>query len=127
MEERSPFGFEDLAVYRKARELRGKAYALAGRLPDCEKYGLAQQLRRAAVSVTNNIAEGHGRYSWQDNTKFCRTSRGSVCEIVDDLNTSEDRNYADKPSLDEIRKVAAETMKLLNGYITYLQKQKTGD
>jgi hypothetical protein len=63
--------FTDLEVWKAARELRTAIYGLARRLPDFEKYGLAAQLRRAAASVTANIAEGYGRYSYQENAQFC--------------------------------------------------------
>ena len=74
---RSPFGFEDLDVYRSARALQKELYKLAREMPVEERFALAVQLRKAAVSVTNNIAEGHGRYNWQDSTTFCRNARGS--------------------------------------------------
>ena len=54
--------FEDLEVYQVAREFRKAIYRVARRLPDIEKFRLASQVRRAAVSLTNNVAEGHGRY-----------------------------------------------------------------
>ena len=58
--------FEDLEVYKKARKFRKQMYAVARKLPDFEKYELGRQIRRAAVSLTNNIAEGHGRYHYLD-------------------------------------------------------------
>ena len=54
--------FEDLEVYKAAREFRKAMYALNRRLPDFEKYELGSQIRRASVSLTNNMAEGHGRF-----------------------------------------------------------------
>ena len=53
--------FEDLEVYKVAREFRKAMYAVTRRLPDLEKYELGRQIRRASVSLTNNMAEGHGR------------------------------------------------------------------
>jgi len=79
-------GFEELEVYRAARELRKKMYGVARRLPGIEKYGLASQMRRAAVSLTNNIAEGHGRYHDLDNIRFLLQSGGSLVELLGDLN-----------------------------------------
>ena len=61
--------FENLEVYKTAREFRKKMYAVAQKLPDTEKFGLVSQIRRAAVSLTNNIAEGHGRYHYLDQIK----------------------------------------------------------
>jgi len=57
--------FKDLEVWKVARELRTAVYSVARLVPDSEKYGLAARLRRAATSVTANIAEGYGRYSYQ--------------------------------------------------------------
>src|SRR5467141_345137 len=77
--------FEDLEVYKAAREFRKKMYGVARRLPDFEKFGLASQIRRAAVSLTNNMAEGHGRYHFLDELKFLLQARGSLEELIDDL------------------------------------------
>src|SRR5438876_258521 len=61
--------FEDLEVYQVAREFRKAMYAVSRRLPDFERFELASQIRRAAVSLTNNIAEGHGRFHYPDQIK----------------------------------------------------------
>ncbi len=85
--------FKDLEVWKTARELRREIYALARILPDFEKYGLAGQLRRAATSVTANIAEGYDRFSYQENIQFCRQARGSLYELADHLTTCVDERY----------------------------------
>src|SRR6478736_1122476 len=85
--------FEDLDVYKKAREFRKRMYAAARKLPDFEKYELGRQIRRAAVSLTSNIAEGHGRYHYLDEIKFQLQSRGSLAELLDDLNVCQDEDY----------------------------------
>src|SRR5262245_8562044 len=87
------YGIDDFELYRLARDFRIKVYKLAKELPVDEKYILASQMRRAALSVSNNVAEGHGRWFYQDNARFCRFARGSVEEIIDDLNTCLDENY----------------------------------
>ena len=68
-------------------------YRIATRLPDVEKFGLASQIRRAAVSLTNNVAEGHGRYHYLDQIKFTLQARGSLEELIDDLNVCADEEY----------------------------------
>ena len=78
--------FEDLEVYQVAREFRKAMYRVAKRLPQEEKFGLTSQIRRAAVSLTNNIAEGHGRFHFLEQIKFMLQSRGSLEELLDDLN-----------------------------------------
>src|SRR5438309_7668213 len=85
--------FEDLEVYQVAREFRKAMYRIAKRLPDIEQFGLVSQVRRAALSLTNNIAEGHGRYHYLEQIKFTLQSRGSLEELIDDLNVCADEEY----------------------------------
>jgi four helix bundle protein len=124
--EGSAFGFEDLDVYQAARRLRNRFYKLAQQLPGEERFALASQMRRAAVSLTNNIAEGHGRFHWQDNSRFCRQARGSLCELVDDVSVCMDMRYASPEALDDLKTDAADVLRLLNGYIRYLQNRRRG-
>jgi four helix bundle protein len=123
----SPFGFEDLEVNKEARKFRTRIYKLAKLLPPEEKFQLRPQMTDAAISLTNNIAEGHGRFNWQDNTKFCRNSRGSLCELVDDITACMDEGYAKEEHLLDLKGHAVRVLKLLNGYIAYLQKKKCGE
>jgi four helix bundle protein len=123
-EESSPYGFEDLEVYQVGCLFRRRIYKLAKMLPPEEKFDLARQMRRAAVSLTNNIAEGYGRHHWQENSQFCRQSRGSLLELVDDINICVDEKYADTKLLEELKKDAKDVLRLLNGYIAYLQRKK---
>ena len=116
--------FEELEVYKAARDYRRKMYKLAKKLPPEEKYNLAGQMRRAALSLTNNIAEGHGRYHFQENIQFCRVSRGSLMELIDDLNTCIDEKYFPLDYLEELKEEGYRINKMLNGYIAYLQKRK---
>ena len=118
------FGFESLEAYKAARAFRNRIYDLIKLLPGEEKYALGVQMRKAAVSLTNNIAEGHGRYNWQDSTRFCRIARGSLAELADDLNTCLDLQYAEEAYLRGLKREGVRVMKLLNGYIAYLQEQQ---
>jgi len=122
--ETESFGFEDLEVYQVARAFRKRVYKLIALLPVEERFALGQQMRRSAASITSNIAEGHGRYNWQDNTRFCRLARGSLCETVDQINTCIDQQYAKPEHLENLKSEAIRVQKLINGYIRYLQKQK---
>ena len=85
--------FEDLKVYQVAREYRKAMDRVARRLPDTEKYGLVSQVRRAALSWPNNLAEGYGRYDYLDQIKFTLQSGGSLEELIDDLNVCEDEQW----------------------------------
>jgi four helix bundle protein len=100
-------------------------YAVAQKLPDFEKYELGRQIRRAAVSLTNNIAEGHGRYHYPDEIKFQIQSRGSLAELVDDLNVCQDEDYLPAVEIAELKERAKEVQRLLNGYIRFLRARKT--
>ena len=119
--------FEDLEVYRAAREFRRKIYKLIGSLPTEEKYSLREQMRRAAISLTNNIAEGYGRYHYKENIQFCRQARGSLCELVDDLNICNDEGYFSEDMIAQHKSEASHVHKLLNGYIAYLRRRKEND
>ncbi len=120
----SPFGFEDLDVYQVASRFRRRTYRLARALPPEERFALAQQMRRAAVSVTSNIAEGHGRHHWQENAQFSRQSRGSLMELVDAINVCREQKYISQDDWQQARQEAVDVLRLLNGYIAYLLKQK---
>ncbi len=114
--------FRDLKCWQKGRELRKALYIVANNLPDKEKYSLASQIRRAAVSITANIAEGYGRYHYKENIQFCRHSRASIYESEDHLITCLDEKYIDEEMYKELIKLVVETRKILDGYIRYLEK-----
>ena len=116
--------FEDLEVYQVARNFRKTMYAVARRLPDIEKFGLASQVRRAALSLTNNIAEGHGRYHYLDQIRFTLQSRGSLEELIDDLNTCEDEQYLPEKEIASLKQEGWRVRQLIDGYIRYLRQQK---
>lgn len=116
---------EKLEVYSVAREYRKKIYKLTHKLPKEEQYNLISQMRRAAVSLTNNIAEGHGRYHYQENIQFLRQSRGSLEELLDDLNICVDENYTDKEHIESLKQEGLILLKKINGYIKYLKNQKS--
>lgn len=118
--------FEDLDTYKVAGEFRKAMYSVTRRLPDFEKFDLASQIRRASVSLTNNIPEGHGRYHFPDQIRFMLQSRGSLEELMDDLNVCEDENYLTKPEVAKLKDQAWGVHKLLNGYIRYLRSRKPG-
>jgi len=119
--------FEDLEVYQVAREFRKAMYRVAKRLPQEEKFGLTSQVRRAGVSLTNNIAEGHGRFHFLEQIKFMLQSRGSLEELLDDLNICEDEAYLPIPEMEPLRQEGWRVHKLINGYIRFLRRRASGD
>src|SRR6266513_6428740 len=116
--------FEDLEVYQVAREFRKKSYAVTRQLPEFEKFELASQIRRAAISLTNNMAEGHGRYHFADQVKFFLASRGSLQELIDDLNTCEDEQYVEAVKIGNLKGEGWHVLSLLNGYLRYVRNRK---
>ena len=118
--------FEDLEVYKAAREFRKAMYAVSRRLPDFEKFGLASRIRRASVSLTNNIAEGHGRFHYLDQIKFMLQARGSLQELVDDLNVVPDERYLPPTEVAPLKDEGWKAITLLNGYLRWLRERKTG-
>src|SRR5712671_2946196 len=119
--------FEDLEAYKAAREFRKSMYAVTRRLPNFEKFELASQIWRASVSLTNNIAEGHGRWYYLDHIKFLLQARGSLEELIDDLNVCQDENYLAEQELIELKQQGNHVKKLINGYLRYLRDQKAGN
>lgn len=87
------FNFEKLDVYQRALEFTDEVYRITRKFPKEEQFGLTSQLRRAAVSIVANIAEGSGRYHKRDYAQFVRMSRGSVYECVALLQISMRQNY----------------------------------
>ena len=118
--------FEDLEVYRQAREFRIAMYAVTRRLPTHEKFELASQICRAAVSLTNNIAEGHGRHHFLDQIKFQLQTRGSLTELMDELNICSDEKYLPPDEVAILKRQATAVHQLINGYIRYLRERKSG-
>ena len=119
------YSFEELEVYKLAREFSCMIGQLIKMLPDeDERYNLKSQMRRAKLSVTNNIAEGFGRYHYQENIQFCRQSRGSICELIDDLNECYANGYIDQNYYDQLKNSAYHLIKVLNGYIASIKRQK---
>ena len=116
--------FEDLFVYQKAREFSRKIAKLIKELPESEKFKLKDQMTRARRSITNNIAEGYGRFHYQENIQYCRQSRGSICEVVDDLIECFEENYIDENKCRSLKDEGYSLMKILNKYIAYLQRAK---
>jgi four helix bundle protein len=105
--------FRDLTVWRKAHELVLAIYRLTESLPEREKFGLSHQMRRAAVSVPANIAEGFGKRSQAEKARFLNIAEGSLEECRYYLILAQDLGYGETDSL---MAALEETSRLLNGY-----------
>ena len=116
--------FEELDCWKACREVRRFIYKLVKKFPREELYGLVQDMRRAARSTTHNIAEGFGRFYYQENIQFCRHSRGSLHELIDQLITSLDEGCIAPEEYEKGRSLIAKALALLlNGYINYLSSK----
>jgi four helix bundle protein len=116
--------FEDLDCWKACRELRLFVTKTVKEYPKDEKYRIVDDMLRAARSTTHNIAEGFGRFHFQENIQFCRQSRGSLHELRDQIICSFDEGFINKEEYDHASKLIHKAMALLNGYINYLNKTK---
>lgn len=120
-------GLNRLQVYENAQELANLVYKkVLPELPAEEKFGLSNQIRRAAASIPANIAEGYGRYYYQESIRFCYISRGSLMELSSHIDLAGSQCFIS----DEITSLLKEKMdlllKLIHGYVKYLKESKRG-
>jgi four helix bundle protein len=115
--------FEELEVWNKAMDLVDKIYDLIEIFPKDERYGLTDDLRRAVISIPNNIAEGKGMYSQKHFLEHLYRSRGLLYETVTCLLTAERRKYITKEQRTRATDSAFEVQSKLAGLIHYLEKQ----
>jgi len=107
----------DLQVWQEARKLATLVYKQTANLPQHEKYGLADQMRRAVVSVPSNIAEGFGRASAKEKNQFYHVARGSLAELETQFYIAFDVHYINEDTLNELLEQASLTHRLLQGLI----------
>ena len=115
--------YRDLIVWQKARELVKKVYEGSESFPRNEVFGLTQQMRRAAVSVPSNIAEGYGRGSRPEYIRFLHIARGSLYEIETQLLLAEDLGYLSGDVSRSLQHAAESVSKLLYRLLASLRKQ----
>ena len=112
---------KDLAVWKESIKLVKEVYLLLKDFPSYEQFGICSQMRRAAVSVPSNIAEGAGRNSDKELVRFCYIAQGSLSELETQLIISAELGYI--KSNNEIFKQLSIVRKILSGYITYLNNK----
>ncbi|WP_200801960.1 four helix bundle protein [Mucilaginibacter sp. OK098] len=115
--------FTDLEVWKKARILRNNITVLVKTFPNEEKFRLTDQIIRSSRSIGNNIAEGHGRFHYNDASRFLINARGSAAETIDHLIIASDNQFIDEQTVETLKQDCEECMRMINGYITYLKKQ----
>ncbi len=122
-EKRKRHSFENVKAWQTARQFRIKIYQTTKQFPKHELYCLTNQIRRAAISIHSNIAEGYGRFSFKENIQFCRTARASLNEVLDQLYVALDEKYIEKNIFDKLYNEGRNVEYNINGYIGFLKKQ----
>ena len=121
-------GLNRLQVYQSAQYLARLVYQLVlPGLPSEEKFGLASQIRRGAASIPANVAEGYGRYYYQESIRFCYVARGSLMELSSHIDLAFSQGYISDDTQSLLGEKMAELLKLIHGYINYLKKSKRGN
>jgi len=115
--------FEELIIWQEARKFANNIYNLTKKYPQEEMYSLTSQMRRAAVSVMSNIAEGFDRRTTKEFISFLIIARASVSEVQNDLYISLDLDYINNEDFKIYYNHAQKIAKLINGLITYLKSQ----
>ncbi len=109
------FSFEKLNVWQKSRALSVMIYGVTKKYPPDEKFGLTSQMRRSAISIASNIAEGTGRHSPKDKARFTEIAYGSTLELLNQTILSNDLEYLNNTDLEIIRKQLSEITAMLDG------------
>ncbi len=119
--------FTDLDAWKINHRLVLEIYRVTKTFPKEERFGVVDQLRRAASSVTANIAEGWGRFHYSDRIKFYHQARGSNCEVQDFLILSRDLEYLDLEKYQKLTQLAIEGSKVVNGLIRSVESLNNRD
>lgn len=113
--------YRDLSAWQKAMILAEKVYAATEKFPQREMYGLTAQIRRAAVSVPSNIAEGQGRRTSPDFLHFLSHARGSLLEVETQMILAQRLNFTAEKTCDSILQLSSEVGRILNGLMNSLR------
>jgi four helix bundle protein len=117
------FFFKDLVVWQEAMSLANDVYNLSDKFPKREVFGLTSQIRRAVVSVPSNIAEGQGRLTRGEFLQFLGHARGSLAEVMTQLEICAKRGHITATDLKRVQTKAFNVLRLLNALIESLQKK----
>jgi|SRR5665213_3313798 len=119
--------FTELETWKQARKIRNMISGLVKKFPTEEKFRLADQIIRSSRSIGNNIAEGHGRFHYLDNIRFCIMARGSLSETLDHMIVALDEHIIDDETIKAFQLEYDQCLKLLNGYILFIKKKKNNE
>lgn len=120
-------GLETLVVWQKALQFaKYICFVIIKKFPDHEKYALVDQIRRSAQSIPANIAEGYGRYYFQEGIRFAYIARGSLEETHSHLKYAFEMSYLTSDELANLMSDIVEIRRLIDGYIKYLKRTKQG-
>ncbi len=114
--------FEDIEAWKAARELNKSIYSISGSGSFAKDFALKEQIRRAAISISSNIAEGFGRNSSKEFKNFLGYASGSANEVQSQLYLALDQGYLTKTDFKSIVEDAERTKKLIGGLIHYLNR-----
>ena len=117
------FRFEKLDVWQKAVDYADLIYRITQSFPVEERFGLTSQLRRSAVSVSSNIAEGSSRASKTDLTRFIEIAYGSLLESISELEIAKRQKFLDEEMFEAAYKKAEDLAKMLSGFRRALKKR----
>jgi four helix bundle protein len=116
--------YRDLIVWQKAMQMVTYIYQLTGDFPKNELYGLTTQIRRCAISIPSNIAEGYGRNSTDDYLRFLNISRASLYELQTQLEISSNLNFLAKVDFEKIYEATREIERMLSSLIIKINRTK---
>ena len=119
------FFYKKLDAYQIAKEFTLYVYSLVKKFPSYEQYAICDQLRRAAVSVPSNIAEGMGRMAVKERIHFLEISYGSVVEVLCQLDLAKSLGYISEQELDNAEEIAARLTKVMSGLRRSLSEKVT--
>lgn len=111
------FGYRKLVAYQKAKEIVRRTYKLLKKFPTEERYAMCDQLRRASVSITSNIAEGVNRFSVKDKAHFVEVAYGSLMEVSSQFEIAEDLGYVTSEERLSMDQLIEEDARLLSGLL----------
>ncbi|MBL7685108.1 MAG: four helix bundle protein [Deltaproteobacteria bacterium] len=117
--------YRDLLVWKRSMELVSLIYSLAQKFPSQEQYGLTSQIRRSAISIPSNIAEGQGRQSTKEFRQFLINARGSLCELETQILIASSLNYLNPEEVKKLLDLSSEIGKMINGLTSSLNRKIT--